>query len=103
VLAGLVGGKVFFHQAPWQRRFYLLVMGYLVALLSVVILPDIAGSREISVEVRVAAEFGLPVLFFAMALIPTEQSSPDAPQVIDFFSSTVNFLGFTISFNPYPR
>ena len=87
VLAGLVGGKVFFHQAPWQRRFYLLVMGYLVALLSIVILPDIAGSREISAEVRAAAEFGLPVLFFVMVLIPTEQSTPDAPQVIDFFYS----------------
>jgi hypothetical protein len=30
VLAGLVGGKVFLHQARWQRRFYLVVLIYLL-------------------------------------------------------------------------
>lgn len=87
VLAGLVGGKVFLHQAPWQRRFYLLVMFYLVALLAIVILPDIASSREISDEVRRAAEYGLPLLFAALLVMPVEQEATEAPQVIDFFYS----------------
>src|SRR6266446_4281718 len=40
VLAGLVGGKVYQHSARWQRRCYLAVFVYLVALLAVVILPE---------------------------------------------------------------
>src|SRR5512147_2074526 len=47
VLAGLVGGRVFVHQARWQRRFYLLVFVYLLALLVVLVLPEIAPRREV--------------------------------------------------------
>ena len=87
VLAGLVGGKVFLHQARWQRRFYLLVLFYLLALLAIVILPDIAPRREITPELRSAAEYLLPILFIAMGLIPAEPDPAEAPQVIDFFYS----------------
>jgi signal transduction histidine kinase len=87
VLAGLVGGKVFLHQARWQRRCYLVVLVYLLALLAILILPEIAPRREVSSEIRTAAEYGLPLLLFALALMPTEPESPEAPQVIDFFYS----------------
>src|SRR3954464_2100642 len=56
VIAGLVGGKVYQHHARWQRRVYLVVLVYLLALLAVAILPEIAPRREIDVEVRRAAE-----------------------------------------------
>lgn len=87
VLAGLVGGKVFLHQAPWQRRFYLIVLFYLLSLLAIVILPDIAPRKEVSPEMRTVAEYVLPILFLIMAFIPTEPDSAEAPQVIDFFYS----------------
>lgn len=87
VLAGLVGGKVFLHQARWQRRFYLLVIFYLMALLAIFILPEISPRKEITPELRQAAEYLLPVLFLAMALLPTEPEPIEAPQVIDFFYS----------------
>jgi len=87
VLAGLVGGKVFLHQARWQRRFYLLVLVYLLALLAIVILPEIAPRQEITPEMRLAAQYVLPILFFVMALLPVEPDPPEAPQVIDFFYS----------------
>jgi len=92
VLAGLVGGKVFLHQAHWQRRCYLVVLVYLLALLAILILPEISPRREISDEVRDAAEYGLPVLLFALALMPAEPESPEAPQVIDFFYSVFVML-----------
>lgn len=92
VLAGLVGGKVFQHQAHWQRRCYLVVLVYLLALLAILILPEISPRREISGEVRSAAQYGLPVLLFALALMPAEPESPDAPQVIDFFYSVFVML-----------
>lgn len=87
VLAGLVGGKVFLHQARWQRRFYLLVLFYLLALLAIVILPEIAPQKEITPELRMVAEYLLPILFVVMALLPAEPDPAETPQVIDFFYS----------------
>ena len=87
VLAGLVGGKVFLHQARWQRRCYLVVLVYLLALLAIVILPQIAPSGGVAPEIRTAAEYGLPVLLLAIALMPAEPESTEAPQVLDFFYS----------------
>lgn len=87
VLAGLVGGKVYQHSARWQRRCYLVVFLYLVALLAVIILPEVAPRREIAPEIRHAAEYGLPLLFVLIALFPAERETPEAAQVIDFFYS----------------
>jgi signal transduction histidine kinase len=87
VLAGLVGGKVFLHQARWQRRCYLVVLVYLLALLAIVILPEIAPRGGVAPEIRTAAEYGLPMLLLALALMPAEPESPESPQVIDFFYS----------------
>ena len=87
VLAGIVGGKVFLHQARWQRRCYLVVLVYLLALLAIVILPQIAPSGGIAPEIRTAAEYGLPILLLALALMPAEPVAPEATQVIDFFYS----------------
>jgi signal transduction histidine kinase len=87
VLAGLVGGKVYLHQARWQRRFYLLMFAYLLALLVVIVLPEIAPSREIDPDVRNYAAWGLPAFFVLMALTPAEPDPPEAIQVVDYFYS----------------
>lgn len=87
VLAGLVGGKVFLDHAPWQRRYYLVVLAYLLALLAIVVLPEIAPRKEISPEIRAAAEYGLPALFVLLAAIPVEPESGEPAQAIDFFYS----------------
>ena len=52
VLAGLVGGKVYQQHARWQRRTYLVVFVYLLALLAIAILPEIAPRREIDAQIR---------------------------------------------------
>ena len=87
ILAGLVGGKVFLHHARWQRRCYLLVLIYLLALLAIVILPEIAPRGGNAPAIRVVAEYGLPLLLLAVALMPAEAESADSAQVIDFFYS----------------
>jgi signal transduction histidine kinase len=92
VLAGLVGGKVYQQQARWQRRCYLLVLLYLLALLAVVILPEIAPRRELVPEVRAAAEFALPLIFVLIALIPAEPDPTEQAQMIDFFYSVFLML-----------
>jgi hypothetical protein len=92
VIAGLVGGKVYQHDAKWQRRCYLVMLGYLLALLAVVILPEIAPRREINADTRRAAEYLLPVFFVVIALFPAERESGEAPEVIDFFYSVFLML-----------
>ena len=92
VLAGLVGGKVYQQHARWQRRCYLIVLVYLLSLLAVVILPEIAPRREVVPEVRAAAEFVLPLLFVLIALIPVEPEPPEQAQLIDFFYSVFLML-----------
>jgi hypothetical protein len=92
VIAGLVGGKVYQHDAKWQRRCYLVMLGYLLALLAIVILPEVAPRREINADTRRAAEYALPLLFIVIALFPTERETSDAPEVIDFFYSVFLML-----------
>jgi signal transduction histidine kinase len=92
VIAGLVGGKVYQHHALWQRRCYLVVLAYLLALLAVAILPEIAPRREIAPEIRNAAEYALPFAFVLIALFPAEAEPAEAAQVIDFFYSVFLML-----------
>jgi signal transduction histidine kinase len=92
VIAGLVGGKVYQHDAKWQRRCYLVMLAYLLALLAVVILPEIAPRREINADTRRAAEYTLPFFFVLIALFPAERESAEAPQIIDFFYSVFLML-----------
>ncbi len=92
ILAGLVGGKVYQHTARWQRRSYLVVFIYLISLLAVVILPQIAPRQEIAPEIRRVAEYGLPLLFVVIALFPAEREAVESAQVIDFFYSVFLML-----------
>ena len=92
VLAGLVGGKVYQQHARWQRRCYLVVLGYLLALLAIAILPEIAPRREIDPEIKAYAEYFLPLVFVVIALLPTEPESAEAAHAIDFFYSLLLML-----------
>jgi signal transduction histidine kinase len=92
VIAGLVGGKVYQQNARWQRRAYLVVLAYLLALLAVAILPEIAPRREIDPEIRHAAEYVLPFAFVLIALFPAEVQPRDSAQAIDFLYSVFLML-----------
>src|SRR5205807_7565686 len=92
MLAGLVGGKVYRHQARGQRLCYLVVLAYLLALLAVGILPEIAPSREITPEFRNAAEYLLPLAFALILVLPAQPEPADTAHVIDFFYSVFLML-----------
>ena len=92
IIAGLVGGKVYQHHAKWQRRCYLVMLVYLLALLAIAILPEIAPRREITPEVRQAAEYALPLCFVLIALFPAEPEAAEGAQIIDFFYSVFLML-----------
>jgi signal transduction histidine kinase len=91
MLAGLVGGKVFIFRRRFIRIFYLLMLGYLVALLLLRVLPGSLPTSELSIPVIVFAEWGLPILFVVMAALPVETDTAE-PQIIDLFYSTLIFL-----------
>jgi hypothetical protein len=92
VIAGLVGGKVYQDRAKWQRRCYLVMLAYLLALLAIAILPEIAPRREINAETRRAAEYVLPFAFVLIALFPAEPEVRESAQIIDFFYSVFLML-----------
>ncbi|HZE61348.1 MAG TPA: hypothetical protein VE085_12405 [Burkholderiales bacterium] len=92
IIAGLVGGKVYQHHAKWQRRCYLVMLAYLLALLAIAILPEIAPRREITADTRRAAEYVLPFAFVLIALFPAEPEAAEAAQIIDFFYSVFLML-----------
>lgn len=92
VIAGLVGGKVYQQHARWERRSYLVVLAYLLALLAIAILPEIAPRREIDPEIRRTAEYSLPFAFVLIALFPAEAEPRGSAQAIDFFYSVFLML-----------
>ena len=92
VLAGIVGGKVFLFQTRWLRVFYLTVFSYLVALLLLWVVPSgFPNTRLESGCMRIVGQYGLPLLFVAMAAIPVESDTAE-PQVVDFFYASMIFL-----------
>ena len=92
VLAGIVGGKVFLFRSPWLRRFYLIVFAYLVALLLLWIVPEGMVVNGLPPGVDFTVDFGLPVLFLVLLVIPAEPDSAETPQIVDFFYATMLFL-----------
>src|SRR5262245_61811346 len=92
VLAGIVGGKVFLFQARWLRRFYLVMLLYLVSLLLVWIVPNSFMRVPLPNEVEYLARYGLPLLFVVMFFIPAEADSAETPQVVDFFYAAMIVL-----------
>lgn len=92
VLAGIVGGKVFLFQTRWLRRFYLLVLFYLIALLLLWIVPNTFLDRGLPGEIQMLAQYGLPVLFLVMAVLPAEAESAETPQIVDFLYAMLIFL-----------
>ena len=92
VLAGIVGGKVFLFQARWLRRFYLVVLLYLISLLLIWIVPTSFIPVPLPKEVQMLAQYGLPALFIVMLAIPAEADLAETPQIVDFFYAALIFL-----------
>ena len=95
-LAGIVGSASYQRSTRWQRRAYLLVFAYLIALLVVIILPEIAPRRELSPEIRDLAEHWLPAILLIAMLLPAGSDRGQALQLIDFFYSLFLVLLLTV-------
>lgn len=93
VLAGIIGGKVFFFAGKWAKRFYLLVLAYLISLLLIVLVPQVLPGRFVLAgEYLFLAKYVLPAMLPAMALLPIEQEAEGEAEVVDFVYSAFIFL-----------
>lgn len=93
LLAGIVGGKVFFSDSRSLRTFYLLALSYLVLALLVLLTPRIVPRPLPLHEVLdPLARFGLPALLGVMALLPARRDEAEHAEVIDFLYSSFVFL-----------
>src|SRR2546427_8893605 len=84
VLAGIVGGKVFLFQARWLRRFYLVVLLYLVSLLLIWIVPNTFIRVPLPTGVDCSPNTVLPGCSLGRGRIPAGPTSPKLPRASVF-------------------
>ena len=95
-LFSLVGGRVFAFQSAWQRLRYLLVMGYLLAVLLFWLTPQlftlsIAGEASSSLM-----EIVLPLLLFSIVFVPHESERLKKTVSVDLIYSILLFMLLTL-------
>lgn len=94
LLAGLVGGRVFFFSERSPRIFYLLALVYVIGMLLLGAVPATLPSQvNVGAGLSFLARFGLPILLIVMPLIPLRTSRDVGEDAIDLaFSMFVMLL-----------
>ncbi len=93
LLAGIVGGKVFFSDSRAMRLFYLMALAYLVLALLLLLTPQIIPRPfPLPDVIELLAHFGLPAMFALMMLLPVRGDEAEHAEVIDFVYSSFVFL-----------
>jgi hypothetical protein len=95
-LFALVGGRVFAFHARWQRRYYLLMMAYLLAILLLEVAPHLFGLPALGEVIDVLMAYGLPMLLLVMAFIPVERDQVENEQAVDFIYILLLFALLTL-------
>lgn len=88
LLAGMVGGRVFFHSTRGIRLFYLLALTYLIVMLLLYVLPH-AIPKVVVPELLMLplAHIGAPAIIGAMFLMPRSLERDRAREAIDLVYS----------------
>jgi len=95
-LFALVGGRVFAFHARWQRRYYLVMMAYLLAILLLEIAPHLFGLPTLGEVIDILMSYGLPVMLLIMAFIPVERDQVENEQAVDFIYILLLFALLTL-------
>ena len=84
LLAGIVGGRIFFFHSRMAKVFYLLALIYLMAALLVFAVPQMIPRSQESVAPFVSlVRYGFPLLIVTMALIPSDGIDDSPTEAID--------------------
>jgi len=70
----------------------LTVLLYLVSLLLIWVFPQLLPAVSQTQELKQFTQYGLPLLFLVMLVLPTETDTGETPQVVDFFYSALLFM-----------
>jgi hypothetical protein len=93
LLAGMVGGRVFFYSGRATRIFYLLALTYLIVTLLLLVLPHVVAKAIVPESLLMPlAEFGAPLLIVAMALLPESRERDSTREAIDLAYSVFLML-----------
>ncbi|PIX75999.1 MAG: ATP-binding protein [Rhodocyclales bacterium CG_4_9_14_3_um_filter_68_10] len=87
LLAGILGGRVFFSDHLPTRLFYLLALGDLVTELLVLVTPEILPQPVDLGALRPVAHYALPTLLVAMILLPRGEETGERFDLIDLMYS----------------
>ena len=84
LLAGMVGGRVFFYSQRSTRLFYLTALVYLMVMLLLSVMPRIVPGALVEAPViKDVIRFGLPLLIVVMALLPESGEKIRVREAID--------------------
>jgi len=92
MLAGIVGGKVLLFGSRAPRFFYLMALGFLVALLLLMAAPLAMPIAKPPLLILQLGYVGLPLMLAVMALLPQGRETGEGREVIDFLHSLFVFL-----------
>lgn len=91
-LFALVGGRVLAFQNKWQRLRYLLVMGYLLALMLFWLTPKLLMLPTAEETNKELMEFVLPLFLLSMLFVPYTSERLKKTLVVDFIYSMLLFM-----------
>ena len=92
ILIGIMGGKVFTQNAARSGRFYVAAVFYLFAALLIWVVPlYLLGISALPTGLQAVVTFFLPLVLFAMILLPYRADDENSTQVFDFFYSLLVF------------
>ena len=95
-LFALVGGRVFTFQSIWQRLRYLLVMGYLLAVLLFWVAPQLFELPTASEARSNLMGIVLPLLLLIMLVVPHEYEQLKKSVAVDLIYSVLLFMLLTL-------
>lgn len=93
LLAGIVGGRVFFYNRRSTKWFYLLALMYLIAMLLLYAVPHmVPNALEAESLLLPFVRYGVPVLLVIMVLLPESSETYSAREAIDLAYSVLVML-----------
>ncbi len=93
LLAGLVGGRVFFYNQRSTKVFYLLALSYLISMLMLYAMPYvIPNGYAAEKQIMPLIGYGLPVVIIVMALLPEGGEVESSREAIDLAYSVFIML-----------
>ena len=92
IVLGILGGRVFTVQASERNRFYLVAFAYVLAILLLRAVPSLLLDLAVPDALTQFTIAVLPLMLFALAVLPMGGARDESRQVFDFFYAVLDFM-----------